>query len=73
MKEAPYNPTDWRQWKWKAGAFRRVLSLCDTIVKAERFIAKEFAGIYETGLIHGRSGVGFVDKGMAKAARKGKR
>lgn len=62
-KQKPDNPTDWKAWKWKAAAFRRCLSLCKTEASAKRFIAKEFAGIYEVGLIHGRCGTGFMDRG----------
>ena len=59
----PDNPTDWKAWKWKAAAFRRVLSLCKTTEGAEQFIAQEFAGIYEVGLVHGRAGTGFIERG----------
>jgi hypothetical protein len=59
----PDNPTDWKAWKRKAAAFRRCLSLCKTETSAEKFIAQEFAGIYEVGLIHGRTGMGFLERG----------
>jgi hypothetical protein len=67
------NPTDPKQWKWKAATFRRVLGLCKTEESQEEFIAREFAGIYEVGLVHGRSGTGFTDLGPpTRAEMRGK-
>jgi hypothetical protein len=66
----PLNPTDPKSWKWKAAAFRRVLGLCKTEKSQEKFIAEEFAGIYETGLVHGRMGTGFTDLGVPERKAK---
>jgi hypothetical protein len=63
MKQ-PRNLTDPKSWKWKASAFRRCLLFCKTEASQERFIAREFAGIYEVGLIHGRTRTGFTDLGL---------
>ena len=43
MTTAKPDPTQPAAWKWKAGAFRRCLTLCETEKSAEKFIAQEFA------------------------------
>lgn len=55
------DPTNPAAWKWKSGAFRRVLTTCETEATAEKFIAQEFAGIYMAAYIHGREGITYTD------------
>ena len=55
------DPTQPAAWVWKSGAFRRCLTLCKTEASAEKFIAREFAGIYTAAWIHGREGLSYLD------------
>ncbi len=61
MNKTVQDAMDWKAWKWKAGAFLRILSLLEDKESKERFIAEEFCGLYMTGYIHGKEGITFKE------------